>query len=114
VVEAPQTMCETHVTGQDWFENLQRLDGMVAETAADVVVIGAGAYGLPVGARAKARGATAVVMGGSTQLLFGVMGNRWAIQPNYAKLQTPAWTRPSPAERPLGYQSFETAGGAYW
>ena len=114
VVEAPQTMCETRVTGQDWFENLQRLDGMVAETVADVVVIGAGAYGLPVGARAKARGATAVVMGGSTQLLFGVMGNRWAIQPNYAKLQTHAWTRPSPDERPLGYQSFETAGGAYW
>jgi hypothetical protein len=114
VVEAPQTMCETDVTGQDWFENLDRLDGMVADTAPDVVVIGAGAYGLPVGARAKARGATAVVMGGSTQLLFGVMGNRWAIQPAYTKLQTQAWTRPSPLERPKGYQSFETAGGAYW
>jgi hypothetical protein len=114
VVQAPQTQCETDVAGQSWFDNLDRLDGMVADTDAQVVVIGAGAYGLPVGARAKARGATAVVMGGSTQLLFGIMGNRWEINPAYKALMTPAWTRPGTEERPPGFQNFETAGGAYW
>jgi hypothetical protein len=53
-------------------------------------------------------------MGGSTQLLFGVMGNRWASLPAYAKLQNPAWTRPAAHERPPGYKAFEISGGAYW
>ncbi len=114
VVQAPQTQCETDVAGQSWFDNLERLDGMVADTDPQVVVIGAGAYGLPVGARATSRGATAIVMGGSTQLLFGIMGNRWEINPAYKALMTPAWTRPGLEERPPGFQNFETAGGAYW
>jgi hypothetical protein len=114
VVQAPQTQCATDVAGQSWFDNLNRLDGMVADTNPEVVVIGAGAYGLPVGARAKARGATAIVMGGSTQLLFGIMGNRWEINPAYKALMTPAWTRPGLEERPPGFENFETAGGAYW
>lgn len=114
VVQAPQTQCEADVAGQSWFDNLDRLDGMVAATEPEVVVIGAGAYGMPIGARAKARGATAIVMGGATQLLFGIMGNRWEINPAYRALMTAAWTRPAEDERPPGYQSLETAGGAYW
>ena len=114
VVQAPQTQCETDIEGQNWFDNLARLDENVAETAPDVVIIGAGAYGLPIGARATNRGATSIVMGGSTQLLFGIMGNRWSINPAYLALQTPAWRRPGVEERPQGFQNFETAGGAYW
>ncbi|QMW23912.1 hypothetical protein [Sandaracinobacteroides saxicola] len=114
VVQAPQTQCETDTEGQSWFDNLDRLDSMVAATDPQIVIIGAGAYGLPVGARAKARGASVIVLGGSTQLLFGIMGNRWAINPAYAALQNSHWTRPGLEERPPGFQNFETAGGAYW
>jgi hypothetical protein len=114
VVQAPQTQCEVDVEGQDWFANLARLDAAVATTQPEVVIIGAGAYGLPLGAAAARRGATAVVMGGSTQLLFGIMGNRWAAEPAYAALQNGEWTRPRSDERPPGFQNFETAGGAYW
>lgn len=114
VVRAPQTQCETDVAGQNWFANLKLLDEQIEETRPDVVVIGAGAYGLPLGAMAVKRGASAIVMGGSTQLLFGIMGNRWLIDPAYARLQNDAWTRPSEQERPSGFQNFETAGGAYW
>lgn len=114
VVQAPQTQCEEDVVGQSWFANLARLDDNVVATEPEVVIIGAGAYGLPLGAAAARRGASAVVMGGSTQLLFGIMGNRWLPIPAYAALQTPAWTRPGAEERPAGFEKFETAGGAYW
>lgn len=114
VVQAPQTQCEEDISGQDWFDNLSRLDGNVTATDPEVVIIGAGAYGLPVGAAAVRRGASAVVMGGATQLLFGIMGNRWSSDPRYAAMQNHNWTRPSLDERPSGYQFFETAGGAYW
>ena len=114
VVQAPQTQCETAVAGQDWFDHLRRLDDAVAATAPHAVIIGAGAYGLPLGAMAAARGATAIVMGGSTQLLFGIMGNRWARDREYRALQNEHWTRPGQDERPIGFEQFETAGGAYW
>lgn len=114
VVQAPQTQCDENVAGQRWFDNLDRLDGNVAATNPDVVIIGAGAYGLPVGAAAARRGSSVVVMGGSTQLLFGIMGNRWLPDPRYAAMQNEHWTRPGLEERPAGFQNFETAGGAYW
>ncbi|WP_426164942.1 hypothetical protein [Sandarakinorhabdus sp. DWP1-3-1] len=114
IVQAPQTQCEADTSGQSWFDNLDRLDRMVADTDPEVVVIGAGAYGLPIGFRAKARGATAIVLGGVTQLLFGIMGNRWETNSAFRSLITPAWTRPGPEERPPGYQNFEISGGAYW
>jgi len=114
VVAAPQTQCEQDVAGQDWFDNLHRLDAAVTATEPDVVIIGAGAYGLPIGAMAVARRATAIVLGGPTQLLFGIMGNRWLIYPPYAALQNSAWVRPRADERPAGYHKLETAGGAYW
>jgi hypothetical protein len=114
VVQTPQTQCEEDIRGQDWFDNLARVDANIASTAPEAVIIGAGAYGLPVGAAAARRGASVVVMGGSTQLLFGIMGNRWLPDPRYAALQNEYWTRPGVEERPPGFQKFETAGGAYW
>jgi hypothetical protein len=114
LVQAPQTQCEVDVEGANWYDNLTRLDDSVAATRADVVIIGAGAYGLPVGALAKQRGATAIVLGGSTQLLFGIMGNRWMLFPEYRALMNSAWTRPGEEERPPGFEKFETSGGAYW
>lgn len=111
---AVQTQCDQDVVGQDWAANLDRLDAEVAGARADVVLIGAGAYGLPLGARAKARGATAVVLGGATQLLFGIMGSRWMTYANYRALLNPAWIRPAPHERPAGYEKLELAGGAHW
>lgn len=114
VVQAPQTQCEADTAGMDWFQNLARLNAMVADTRPDTVIIGAGAYGLPVGLAAVNAGASAVVMGGSTQLLFGIMGNRWSIHPKFQALENQYWTRPGVDERPPGFENFETAGGAYW
>lgn len=113
-IRAVQTQCDQDVTGENWHANLDRLDAAVAAASADVVIIGAGAYGLPLGARAKARGSTAVVLGGATQLLFGIMGSRWLTYAGYRALMNDAWIRPAAHERPAGYDKLELAGGAHW
>jgi hypothetical protein len=113
-VASPMTHVGVDVSHQDWFDNLARLDDAVAATRADVVVIGAGAYGFPAAAMAARRGTSALVMGGATQLLFGIAGQRWLNDPAYRAIMTPAWTTPSLDERPDGYGDLEIAGGAYW
>jgi hypothetical protein len=114
VVEAPQTHCAQDVSQQNWYENLNKMDVAVADSNPDVVIIGAGAYGVPLGSMAKARGSTAIMLGGATQLLFGIIGTRWLNDPKYRSLFNEYWRRPSEEERPAGYQNFEISGGAYW
>jgi hypothetical protein len=114
VVEAPQTHCAQDVSQQSWYANLDAMDAAVAQSNADVVIIGAGAYGLPLASMAKARGATAIMLGGATQLLFGIIGSRWLNDPQYRGLLNEYWRRPGEEERPAGYQTLEISGGAYW
>ena len=113
-IRAAQTNCDVDVRGQDWAANLAAMDAAVAASGAEVVIIGAGSYSLPLAASAKARGTTAIVTGGVTQLLFGIMGNRWLELAPYRALMTPAWVRPGAAERPPGHERFEMPGGAHW
>ena len=77
VVRAPMTQCLQNVDDQNWFENLLKMQEKIKQQNPEVVIIGAGAYGLPLGAYAKLLGCSAVVLGGATQLLFGIIGNRW-------------------------------------
>lgn len=114
VVQAPQSHGDSDVAAQDWFGNLQGLIDAIDATDPEVLIIGAGAYALPAGEMATRAGASTVVMGGTTQLLFGIMGNRWENNPAYRALVTEAWTRPGVEERPPGFDKIETAGGAYW
>lgn len=113
-VTAAQTNCDVDVAGQDWMGNLDAMDRAVAASGAEIAIIGAGAYGLPLGARAKSRGTTAIVTGGITQLLFGIMGNRWLELAPYRALMTSAWVRPAAHERPPGHDRLEMPGGAHW
>ncbi len=114
VVEAAQTHCAQDVGQQSWYENLSKMHTAVAQSKPEVVIIGAGAYGLPLASMAKAHGATAVMLGGATQLLFGIIGSRWLNDPQYRALFNEYWRRPSEEERPAGYQTLEISGGAYW
>jgi hypothetical protein len=113
-VRAPMTNCETDTTGQSWYDNLARMTELVLNSNAEVVIIGAGAYGLPIGAAVARQGMEAVVLGGSTQLLFGIKGTRWENDKQYRTMFNEHWVRPSEKERPPGFQNFEISGGAYW
>lgn len=101
-----------HITFQDWFEALAYMQQEMEKIAFDVAIIGAGAYGLPLAGFAKAIGRQAIHMGGATQLLFGIFGNRWEQNEIIKGFQNDYWTRPSPAERPQGAERVE--GACYW
>lgn len=108
------TFCDADVTDQSWFDNLEIMFQQILETKAEFVIIGAGAYGLPLGYKLKLNGISAVVLGGSTQLLFGIRGHRWENDPDYRSIMNMYWVRPSNVEKPEGFSSLEISGGAYW
>lgn len=98
-----------------WFDALERTLEAVSGQEFDVAIVGAGAYGMPIGAFIKSMGRGAVHMGGATQLLFGIKGSRWERE-DWGDLvtrhYTEAWVRPSAAETPTGAAGVE--GGCFW
>lgn len=97
-----------------WEDNLRRLTAKVAQIDFDVALIGCGAYGLPLGAFIKQIGRSAIHMGGATQLLFGIRGNRWEGKgfELHASLMDESWVRPHKNERPAGAKQVEDS--CYW
>lgn len=97
---------------RDWFEALDAMCADIAKMDFDVALIGCGAYGLSIGTFVKnVLGRQAVLLGGGTQLLFGIKGRRWDGGP-YSRFYNEFWVRPGEAERPANYRRHE--GGAYW
>lgn len=113
-LKAVQSIAGNEVPFASWFEALDSMTEEIGRREFDVALIGAGAYGLPLGARVKRMGRTAVHMGGATQLLFGIIGNRWEVAygGRYRSLVNEAWIRPSDSERPEGAHRIEN--GCYW
>ena len=65
----------------------------------DAALLGCGAYGLPLAAHVVRSGASAVYVGGGLQLLFGIMGKRWADRAEIAAVARESWVWPSPRRR---------------
>ncbi len=101
--------CEQY---QSWFDALNAMKTEIAAADFDIAIIGAGAYGLPLGAYCKELGKQAIHMAGATQLLFGIRGKRWDSREQYQKFYNEYWVRPSEAETPVGKEKIE--GGTYW
>ena len=96
----------------DWFSALEWMKKEMDEIDYEICIIGCGAYGLPLAAHAKRTGHKAIHLGGATQLLFGIRGNRWDSQPQYAGLFNEYWVRPSEDEKPATASLVENA--CYW
>lgn len=93
-----------------WLETLKGLKNAIRQEDFDVAIIGCGAYGFPLAAEVKKMGKVALLLGGITQLLFGIKGKRWeSDQPSYGSLMTDAWTSPLESERPIGSETRD-----YW
>jgi len=84
----------------------------VAAVAFDVLIVGAGAWGLPLAVFAKKLGKVGIHLGGATQILSGIKGRRWENHPVIASFFNDAWVHPSAEETPLGNERVE--GGCYW
>lgn len=95
-----------------WQEAVAYLTDEVMKTGAEVCIIGCGGIGMILGAELKRKGLQCVVLGGATQVLFGIKGRRWAAHDIISKFWTDAWVWPSLEETPGGAASIE--GGCYW
>ena len=91
-----------------WFDALEGMEREIDRIDFDIALIGAGAYGLPLGAYCKLIGKKAVHVGGMLQLYFGIRG-KYYDQFGY---HNESWTRPLEEEKPKGYEKVEA--GRYW
>ena len=111
-IKAPQYDHLVKSPFADWVEALEALKSQVAAVPFDVLIVGAGAWGLPLAVFAKELGKVGIHLGGATQVLFGIKGRRWENHPVIANLINEAWVRPSAEETPRGNERIE--GGCYW
>lgn len=85
-----------------WFDALEYMHKQMQSKEYDVALIACGAYGFPLACWAKQEGKKVVLLGGTTQLLFGIQGKRWFIEPgyNHAIMSKPSWVKPDESETP--------------
>lgn len=108
----PQTTGSLDGGYDSWESALQTLCNNVSRRDFDVAIIGCGAYGFPLGSHIKALGKVAIHLGGATQLLFGISGNRWRSNPAFTNLINERWRPPTVEEKPEGWEKIED--GCYW
>lgn len=112
-IKAVQTLAdETDDRFSDWFEALNYMYSEAQKIDFDVALIGCGAYGMPLAAKIKEMGKSAIHMGGSLQLLFGIWGSRWENSKGIKSRKNEYWVRPSEKEHIKSAEIIE--GGCYW
>ena len=115
-LKAVQTVAgATDTRFSDWFQALDWMYEEAMKKDFDIAIIGCGAYGFPLAAKLKKAGKQAIHLGGTTQNLFGIKGNRWVEEEKFAyvrKFFNEDWVRPDASERPQGAQKVE--GACYW
>ena len=84
----------------------------VVDSKASIAIIGCGGLGMVIGCELKKRGIVAIVLGGATQVLFGIKGGRWSSHSVISHLWNEAWAYPKSTETPRGASLIE--GGCYW
>lgn len=117
VIQAVQTIAGEKSRFQNWFEALDYMKDEIAKRDFDILIVGCGAYGLPLAAYGKSLGKKAIHLGGGTQLLFGIKGKRWEEKyhgddTRFSDLFNDYWVYPSETERPKNANKVE--GGCYW
>lgn len=110
--EAIQTLGGQHETYTTWFDALNSMKNDIAKLNFDIAIVGAGVYGLPLSSYIKDLGKKAIHLGGATQMLFGVYGQRWAIHPDFQDIINEHWIRPQENEKPNNANKVENA--CYW
>ena len=115
VVKAVQSLGGENNGFATWFDALKYMEDEIDREDYDVAILGCGAYGMPLAAHCKRMGKKAVHIGGATQLLFGIAGDRWLnhFGEDYHRLCSHAnWVRPSSSDRPKNADKVENA--CYW
>jgi hypothetical protein len=96
-----------------WFAALDTMKRAISQLDFDVAVLGCGPFGMPLAAFIKDEmHRQAVVMGGATQVWFGIKGTRWDYDPFFQSLYNDYWVYPSENETPDNSGTLEN--GCYW
>lgn len=96
-----------------WFDALNYMCDGISKIDFDIAIIGCGAYGFPIAAHIKKMGKQAIHMGGVSQILFGIKGNRWIKKKSsVAPFINDDWAWPSMDETPKNVNIME--GGPYF
>lgn len=109
-LKAVQSIAGNNGGFESWFKALDYMKEEIRKKDFDIAIIGAGAYGLPLAAFIKEIGKQAIHLGGATQILFGVKGQRWEKREDFKKLFNEYWI--NPIEKPKNFEKVE--GGCYW
>jgi hypothetical protein len=112
--------CPSLANGRaDWPEGIQTWEDAVRlvvsatiESGARIAIVGCGGLGLIIGHELKKKGLIVIVMGGATQVLFGIKGGRWATHDVISHFWNDAWVYPTEAETPRSASTIEN--GCYW
>lgn len=106
-----------------WFDALDYMKAEIDKVDYDICIIGCGAYGFHLAAHVKRTGKKAIHLGGVTQVLFGIKGNRWE-DPDYCipeigipkgyynRMFNEYWVKPGEIYRPKNAEQVE--GACYW
>ena len=100
-----------------WHDTVEHLRGLMSEVDYDVALIGAGSMAPALAQHAKLCGKVGITLCGTTQLFFGLMGSRWAKQPEHTdcrKYFNGAWCYPDPIDRPQRVEVMDRLELAYW
>lgn len=116
-IKAVQSIAGNLTQFEDWFAALNFMKAEIDKHDYDICLIGCGAYGFPLAAHVKRMGKKAFHLGGSLQLLFGIIGKRWEnpnYNPkyNYAQFINEHWVKPGQEEKPANASNVE--GACYW
>ena len=127
-MKAVQTIAGNKSEFKDWFEALSFMENRINKIDFDIAFVGCGAYGLPLAAHIKRLGKQAIHLAGGTQLLFGIIGNRWSvdyknkgtwhylpgidINIDYTPLFNENWIYPLSVDTPQNAKAVE--GACYW
>lgn len=122
-LKAIQSMGGDNNGFQTWFDALKWMESEMDKIDYEFCIIGCGAYGFHLAAHAKRMGKKALHIGGATQLLFGIKGNRWE-DPMYGvkewnlpygfytEMFNDYWIKPGDKGKPRNADSVE--GACYW
>ena len=113
-IKAVQSLGGQSSNYSSWFEALEGMKNEIEASDFDICIIGCGAYGFPLAAHVKRIGKKAIHLGGSTQLLFGIIGKRWESFKwyPYSNLFNEQWVRPGDNLKPQNAEQVE--GATYW
>lgn len=108
----PQYEDPEYSRNHTWVTYLEKLSQSIQKIDYDIMLVGAGAYSIPLISLAKLMGKVGIHLGGSIQLLFGIKGRRWDKNTRINSLYNEHWIRPLFEDTPIGVELIE--GACYW